>query len=337
MLAATRKQLESNGIDWYAYDSLANFTQLKRLFDEAGLDSDTMLSGSAVLDVGCADGDFAFALESLGARVTAVDHPRSSQNGMKGVRALKSALGSSLELLEMDIDRSFDLEQRQFDFAFILGVLYHVKNPFYVLETVARHTRYCAVSTRIARYFPQQLTDSPIAYLLSEDELNADNSNFWIFSPAGFSRLLERSHWRVLASFSVGDSVNSRPDTIEHDERIFCLLESTYGMRHIELLDGWHSPEDSGWRWVSSRFSLTAPRSGKLSIELFVPDAIIERFGSITLLSERGRMRYTQPGLHRFETELAEGHTILHTDAALPASANDPRELALIIASVNFD
>ena len=60
---------------------------------------------SRVLDVGCGDGDISFFLESLGARVDAVDNAPTNYNALYGVRALKEALHSPIRIQATDIDQ----------------------------------------------------------------------------------------------------------------------------------------------------------------------------------------------------------------------------------------
>jgi hypothetical protein len=158
---------------------------------------------------------------------------------------LKQILASVVEVREIDVDRYFDLGDEQFGLVCALGILYHLKNPLLFLETVARHTRYCVLSTRIARFLADRHTNvsqAPVAYLLGEKELNADNSNYWIFSEAGLRRAFERTGWRVRSYMTIGGSGRSDPVS-ECDERAFCLLESRHGLRDIDLSYGWHAPE----------------------------------------------------------------------------------------------
>jgi tRNA (mo5U34)-methyltransferase len=56
------------------------------------------LKGALVLDIGTADGDLAFFLESIGFRVIAIDYPGTNFNGMRGIQKLKEALNSRVEL-----------------------------------------------------------------------------------------------------------------------------------------------------------------------------------------------------------------------------------------------
>jgi hypothetical protein len=339
---------------WYPYDSLANVQQLERLL---GSRYDFLLQGAqsgGVLDVGCADGDLAFLFESLGCRVTAVDHPLSSHNHMRGIRALKQALDSTIDIHEIDLDSQFSLPGQDYGLTLFLGILYHLKNPFYALERLARHSRYCVLSTRIARCFPdgaRMPNDRPIAYLLEADELNQDNSNFWIFSDAGLRRLLKRTHWEILESFAVGDTATSDPTRPDRDERVFCLLKSHFGLANVDLLEGWHKVEDAGWRWTAQRFSVRVSsdaiaRPERMIMRLFVPAALIERYGAITLSAsaEGEEIRpvvFSEAGDHIFTKRFQAGRdseTIAFTlDKALGPDDSDPRERGIIVASIDCE
>ena len=109
-----------------------------------------------------------------------------------------------------------------------MGILYHLKNPFYVLERMAKHTRHMFISTRIARHFragTQDVSNISAAYLLAPDESNNDSTNYWIFTKAGFERLIERTGWNLVTSFSSGIPY-SNPQDNRLDERVFALLEA---------------------------------------------------------------------------------------------------------------
>ncbi|HEY3841442.1 MAG TPA: methyltransferase domain-containing protein, partial [Bryobacteraceae bacterium] len=255
-LVSARKSIV--GIDWYPYDSLANLLNLERAFGKRYLTALKSVQGKTVADIGCGDGDIAFFLESLGCTVDAIDFPDSNHNRMQAIHALRKSLGSRIEIAEVDLDSQFRLPRKQYDLAVFLGILYHLKNPLYVMEHLAKRTRYCVLSTRVARCFPDLKPipqDQPIAYLVGEQELNRDHSNFWIFSHAGLRRLFERTHWKILEYASVGDRHFSTPIDPQRDERVFCLLESHYGLANVELLDGWYETESEGTRWTKKQFS----------------------------------------------------------------------------------
>src|SRR5262249_36994387 len=130
---------------------------------------------------------------------------------------------------DVDLDSQFALPRSDYDIVLLLGILYHLKNPFYVLEKLAYASEFCLLSTRIAKFTPNgyvMLRDLPVAYLLDADEANHDPTNYWSLSEAGLRRLLSRTGWDVRAWVTLGDTVRSNPSSNDHDERAFCLIRS---------------------------------------------------------------------------------------------------------------
>ncbi len=170
---------------WYPYATLSVFEHLDKLLHGENRTILRLLREEPVLDLGAGDGTVGFFLESLGAVVDAVDNPRTNYNGMTGIRSLKAALGSSIRLYELDLDSQFTLACDRYGLTCMFGLLYHLKNPFFVLERVAMQSRYCLMSTRITRRTPDgkvNLDAAPLAYLLDEREANDDPTNYWVFS-----------------------------------------------------------------------------------------------------------------------------------------------------------
>jgi tRNA (mo5U34)-methyltransferase len=218
--------------EWYPYDCFANLFYMQHLLQHTKLTLDDVVGDAALLDLGAADGALSFFLESLSYQVHACDHAETNINGMQGLRTLAGALDSRVEIHDMDLDGRFELTA-EYGLAVFLGTLYHLKNPFYVLETLGRHARFCFLSTRVARQTPDasvRFENIPVAYLLDPQECNADPTNYWIFSPPGLVRLAQRTGWRVRASANSGATV-SDPATTQGDERMFLLLESKRGQR----------------------------------------------------------------------------------------------------------
>ncbi|MFY9725403.1 MAG: methyltransferase domain-containing protein [Bryobacteraceae bacterium] len=224
-----KKLAAARGFEWYPYDCFSNLFLLQRLCRSAGCDFDSLVGDAPVLDLGAADGALSFYLESLGFQVHAVDHAGSNMNGMQGIRALHQQLGSNIEIMDVDIDSQFRLSE-QYGLALFLGTLYHLKNPFYALETVAHHARFGFVSTRVARRSPDgtgRLDQMPVAYLLGDSQCNADSTNYWIFSPPGLTLLLERAGWTIRSVANTGNP-DSDPASPDHDERMFALVASRH-------------------------------------------------------------------------------------------------------------
>jgi tRNA (mo5U34)-methyltransferase len=343
----------SPGFDWYPYDSLSNLVHLNQLLTGERRQLIDLLGQRPVLDLCCADGDMAYFLESMGCQVDAVDHPIGNYNGMEGVTVLSTALGSQAAISQVDLNQPFMLPKNRYGAIFFFGALYHVKNPFQVMEALARHTEYCFLSTRIANTLPggARVDREPIAYLAGRDEVNDDDSNYWIFSRAGLERLLARTHWTVLDLTTVGATDHSDPVEADRDERAFVLARSVYGSTEVRLLDGWHAPEDTGWRWTKQRFSagLTLPapaRRVQPVMYLYLAPALFAQRPSVTItgiFSGQPRSQaYGAPGRHLFSCEFTgdfasgEHRLDFSLDAMLAPEPGDPRERSLIVASLTL-
>jgi hypothetical protein len=214
---------------WYPYRGLRNVAILEELCSMAQVNLLELCRGpyGKVADIGTADGDLAFFLEKLGLSVEAIDNEYTNFNRLDGARALKTALQSSVIIRSIDLDAQFSLMDKKYDAVFFLGTLYHLKNPFFVLESLSRITRYCFISTRIAKQTAdgQSLSQYPVAYLLGPQECNNDDTNFWVFSDQGLKRLIDRTGWNLLSYVTIGDTTSSTPADAERDQRAFCLLE----------------------------------------------------------------------------------------------------------------
>jgi tRNA (mo5U34)-methyltransferase len=233
-LKQTKKELAEQNIPWYPYGSLDNFGHMEALL---GYDFDlkSLTGAGKILDIGAADGEMTFFLESEGFELAVIDHPPTNHNGCRALHALKAHLQSKVEILEMDIDAQFQLPGERFGLAIFLGILYHLKNPYFALERLAQSCNYALISTRIARYSAAVndskrvfIGDIPVAYLVGPNECNNDATNFWMYSPAGLKQNLDRAGWDIVKFMTVGNTKNSDPATAAGDERAFCLVKSRY-------------------------------------------------------------------------------------------------------------
>ncbi|HEU0273889.1 MAG TPA: class I SAM-dependent methyltransferase [Candidatus Udaeobacter sp.] len=217
---------------WYPYPTLRNLKPIDELLTVNGFNLLGLCRGvhGKVADIGAADGDLTFFLEQNGFSVDAIDFELTNFNRMQGIRILKEALNSSVTIQSIDLDSQFSLPSANYDTVFLLGILYHLKNPFFVLENLARIARRCFLGTRVAKKASdgQSLAAYPVAYLLGPEECNNDSTNFWIFSSEGLKRLINRTGWNILAYTTIGDTINSTPADPAHDERAFCILESKH-------------------------------------------------------------------------------------------------------------
>ena len=230
MLASVKRELPDPSL-WYPYDIMANFVHLNAVLTGEYRALIGNSEGESIADIGGADGDLAFFLESLGYQVDFVDHAPTNANGLRGVRALRAALNSAITINDVDLDSQFALPHDHYRLVIFLGILYHLKNPFYALEHLAHASQYCLLSTKVARCttdHKHDLQSLPVAYLLDTYEANNDATNFWIFSDTGLRRILHRAGWDIRGYHTAGNTTDSDPATPAGDERTFCLLQSRY-------------------------------------------------------------------------------------------------------------
>lgn len=226
-LEALKKSITTS-FQWYPYNTLSNLWHLDAILKAPYRNLSAFVTEDPILDIGCADGDLGFFLESLGYSVDFLDYAPTNFNALQGLRTLHAALKSKALVTELDIDSQFTLP-RTYGLCLCLGLLYHVKNPYFLLEALAKHSKYCLLSTRVFQITKDRHVrahDAPLAYLVAPDETNNDHTNFWIFSEGGLRRILTRTGWEVLSWGSVGNTYESDPSSPEKDERVFCLLKS---------------------------------------------------------------------------------------------------------------
>jgi hypothetical protein len=331
---------------WYPWDSFGTLGVLDKLLTGGHRFLEPLIGDHPVLDLGCGDGDLAFLFESLGCRVCAIDNPPTNYNRMAGVEALKTALDSSVRIESIDLDVPFRLPVRRCGLAFCFGILYHLKNPYSLLETLAATSSYCLLSTAITRFAPDQQTEVnhlPVAFLAGRDGLRGDETNYWIFSETGLRTLLDRSGWEVCDWLVVG-AEDSILWSTQRDERVFCLLRSrAFPAAPItQLVDGWHTLENGAWRWAKRHFSLAVvPGGQRLNLKVTVPPNLelpltLTAHAAGELLATH---TLTYSGDFDCVQTLPAGAEVLvefDVDRALPGDATDARERAIIIRAIDL-
>jgi tRNA (mo5U34)-methyltransferase len=342
-----KSALASQEIAWYPYRTLGVFPVLDKLLTGPRRRLLDLAAGDPILDLGCSDGGLSFFFESLGCEVHAVDNDRTNHNHMRGFTELRTALHASVKLEILDIDSQFTLPEEIFGLAIFLGVLYHLKNPLYALETLAARARYCLLSTRIAQRTPSgnPMAQDPLAYLLNRGEANSDATNYWIFSETALRRALDRTGWTIRDFITTGTTRGSEPARQDRDERAFCLLESRICPRYlVKLLEGWHPLEQNSFRWTERRFSIQLKRPPsvksftlRFSFRLTFPGPV--KVSAAVNGIDVPPDTFTTEGDHSYIIELpvaARGVSPLRidfvVDESLPAGSPDERELALLVA-----
>jgi tRNA (mo5U34)-methyltransferase len=348
-LASVKAGISPQSFAWYPYESLSNFPALDQTLTGESRALLDLAGGKPILDIGCADGDLAFFLESLGYRVDVIDNPITNFNAMCGVRALKDALGSSVGIHAMDLDTGLAFPADEYGLVLLLGVLYHLKNPFLVLESLSKQAHYCLLSTALTSSVPAvepDVSNSPLGFLASEHELNGDATVYWIFTDTGFRRLLDRTNWEICdyRVLPTGDRWTGL--------RAFCLAKSRFSDRPVNVLygRGWHAVEGGGWRWTERQFAVRIEgtrksNASRLRLSLYVPEAA----GVITMEAIANGVAltpetYSKPGQYEFVRSLTPFSTSqgdiridFNLSSALPPDSTDRRERGIIVASITAE
>ena len=255
---------------WYPYGTLGLLDVLRRLLTPPEDTLFARLAGGRVLDLGCADGDLSFFLESQGYRVQACDRPATNHNLSSGFRALHAELHSQVPFTAVDLDHPA-LPPGPTDLTVLLGVLYHLKNPVTILEELALRSRYLLVSTRVMRRAPdgRDLTGLPVAWFLDHAQTNQDATNYWILTQAAFELMLKRAGWEIVRRLNHGVTSGSEPIREDRDERLFCLARSRhYLVPGGELTDGWYGVEPGPFRWTEPEFGFVLDAAAGSTLEL---------------------------------------------------------------------
>lgn len=141
------------------------------------------LQGRSVLDVGAWDGFFSFEAERRGAsRVVASDYYSwhgvgwGTGQGKAGFELARTALGSRVEDVDLDVMDLSPERLGSFDVVLFLGVLYHLRDPLLALERVASVTRDLLVLETVVDMVGMR---RPAAAFYPDRELNNDPTNWW--------------------------------------------------------------------------------------------------------------------------------------------------------------
>ena len=281
-LTEAKKEPLPLNLNWYPYDSLASIDHMSTFLHRYFADFERAFQSGPVIDFGCGDGDIPLFFASLGCEVAAADNPPSNHNWMAGVRALRERLNLPMQIYELNADVAAQLPGTTYGLSISLGVLYHLKNPYLALETLAKQSRYCVLSTRVADVTKSgvPIKDEPLAYLLNHRESNNDPTNQWIFSPTGLERIVKRSGWRIIDQLRVGAECGNPSDS-DSDARTFLFMRSLRlsAPATVRLLDGWTAVTDLQWAWTLKRFSfevslLDSLVPPKFLLQFIVPDVV---------------------------------------------------------------
>ena len=222
---------EKNNFKFYPYGIMNNFIHLENLLKGNNLENFFQnLSNKNILDIGAADGDMSFYFKKIGFNPTIVEYNRTNFNGLEGAKKLNEYLKTNIDIIDYDIDNLSinTLPNKKYGVVLLLGIFYHLQNPYHILRELSKCSKYIILSTRIARYTPngKYIDDESLANLVSPYEPNNDSTNYWIFTFTSLKRIIERTGYKIINYIRVGDTKASNPCSNQNDERVFMLIEN---------------------------------------------------------------------------------------------------------------
>jgi tRNA (mo5U34)-methyltransferase len=191
-----------------------NTEKHREMFDEIGLPLD--MTGLRVLDLGTADGYFAFLAEQRGAaEVVAVDYRASEASGF----------AIAAELLDSHVnyfvENVYDLTPEKygtFDVVLFFGLLYHLRNPLLALDKIRAMMKTGGLmfletqmldnavlmpdgTFKTLSELSPELVDVPLWQFYGRDALGKDATNRWAPNLTGLKRAVEEAQFKVHGDF----------------------------------------------------------------------------------------------------------------------------------------
>jgi tRNA (mo5U34)-methyltransferase len=147
------------------------------------------LQGKRCLDIGAADGFWAFEMERRGASdVLATDLPSPFQARARArFEELREQVGSQVRYEERDM---YELEG-EFDLAFMGWVLQMVRDPIGALESVRRVAKQLLLLDTVS--LPLSFVPAPLARL----DARRDGREWFVFNPRGLRKVVELAGWTI--------------------------------------------------------------------------------------------------------------------------------------------
>tara|TARA_R110000824_G_scaffold300225_1_gene488258 strand:- start:10506 stop:11108 length:603 start_codon:yes stop_codon:yes gene_type:complete len=157
---------------------------IARKLDYINLPED--LTGKTVLDIGAWDGYYSFECEKRGATVTALEKERRTGT----LTELKKKFNSKIEILYMD---AYDIPtlNRQWDLVLCMGVIYHVEDPFKMINIVHDASKESCIIESALRNVPGE----PVMFFYKLD--NKDYPISWLPNSSAVIAMMEFTGYDV--------------------------------------------------------------------------------------------------------------------------------------------
>lgn len=210
-----RQLIETHPHWWHSFDFgdgvKVEGCKKKHILDRELLEwgfSRDLFSGKDVLDVGAWDGFYSFHAEEHDAKsVTALDFTtwtpcENSRETKAGFDIAKRIKQSNVREIYMDIETSEFTPEKigKYDVIIFAGVLYHLRNPFGILEKLYKLLNpggIIFIETTCDPYIQKEA--KPLIMFHPGNSLNSDSSNYFTFNYSSLKGLVEEFGMTVLS------------------------------------------------------------------------------------------------------------------------------------------
>ncbi len=222
-----------------------------------------------------------------------------------------------------------------------------LENNLYVLSDAKLHTREI-YSDEAHGPWPDEIRRGGVFLLNGPENRQFPQASEAFLKALGEARpALQRVTVNQRSGVPFAEVIDIQPDTIGRG----ISQEMTHASRPPGELEGFYPVETGGFRWTKPEFAITFAGSGaaRLVLRLYVPDASIQKLGSITLAARLGNHElapetFRQPGEHTFERSIPaewmkpDGNRFgFALDKWLPPTPQDPRALGIVVVAASLE
>lgn len=178
--ASEAKQLVAQIPWWYHTYEIAPGVMTPGVYEISGAIDNMLLpkdmKGMSVLEIGPADGAFTKAMWERGADVTAVEYV-----DRPSFELMVKLSGCTAKFIKGNVLTLSDLKLGQFDLVLMMGVLYHLPDPFHALWLLRQHVKESGALILETLVSPRE--GPPVMEYLPRNTRNNDWTNFWAPNP----------------------------------------------------------------------------------------------------------------------------------------------------------
>ena len=226
-----------------------------------------------------------------------------------------------------------------------------LENNLYVLTDARLHTREIYSDAAHAPW-PDEIRRGGV-FLLNgpENRQFPEASEAFLKALADTRPAVQRFTVPQRSGVPFAEVIDIQPDSIGRGSTPESARELTHVSRPPDQLEGFYEAEPAGFRWTKRQFALTfaGPGPARLILQLYIPDASIQKLGAITITARLGEHllapeTFRNSGQYTLARDVPaawmkpDGNRLdFALDKSLPPTAQDGRELGIVVVSAALE